>query len=63
MPAGDDPDVLDVAEAAAMLLTDANQVRKWANAGVLPAHRVPGTRRYLFRRSELEAWIKNDSAQ
>lgn len=38
------------AQAADLLLTGANQIRRWANAGVIPAHRVPGTRRYWFMR-------------
>lgn len=46
---------LEAAQAAELLLTDVNQVRRWANAGVIPAHRVPGTRRYLFVREELLA--------
>ncbi|HLI57291.1 MAG TPA: helix-turn-helix domain-containing protein [Actinomycetota bacterium] len=60
MQSGEDPAVLTAAQAAEMLLADPNQIRKWANAGVIPAHRVPGSRRYWFKRDELLAWIKDD---
>ena len=34
------------------------QVRKWANAGLIPCHRVPGTRKYRFLRDEILGWLK-----
>ncbi|MGH2719804.1 MAG: helix-turn-helix domain-containing protein [Actinomycetota bacterium] len=54
------PEVLDEKDAAEMLLTDANQIRKWANAGIIPAHRVPGGRRYSFLREELLTWARGE---
>lgn len=54
----DYPLVMDVPLVAEMLLTDANQVRKWANAGLIPCHRVPGTRKYRFLRDEILGWLK-----
>lgn len=51
------PLVMDVPMVAEMLLTDANQVRKWANAGLIPCHRVPGTRKYRFMRDEILSWL------
>ena len=51
------PVVMDVPMVAEMLLTDANQVRKWANAGLIPCHRVPGTRKYRFMRDEILRWL------
>lgn len=62
----DYPLVMDVPLVAEMLLTDANQVRKWANAGLIPCHRVPGTRKYRFLRDEILVWLKqlpSDSAE
>lgn len=56
--AEDYPLVMDVPLVAEMLLTDANQVRKWANAGLIPCHRVPGTRKYRFLRDEILVWLK-----
>ncbi len=56
--AEDYPLVMDVPLVAEMLLTDANQVRKWANAGLIPCHRVPGTRKYRFLRDEILGWLK-----
>jgi excisionase family DNA binding protein len=53
------PVVMDVPMVAEMLLTDANQVRKWANAGLIPCHRVPGTRKYRFMRDEILSWLAN----
>lgn len=51
------PSILDEAMVAQILMTDGNQIRKWANAGVLPCRRVPGTRRYLFLRDEVMNWL------
>lgn len=51
------PVVMDVPMVAELLLTDANQVRKWANAGLIPCHRIPGTRKYRFMRDEILAWL------
>lgn len=56
--AEDYPLVMDVPLVAEMLLTDANQVRKWANGGLIPCHRVPGTRKYRFLRDEILTWLK-----
>jgi excisionase family DNA binding protein len=56
--AEDYPLVMDVPLVAEMLLTDANQVRKWANAGLIPCHRVPGTRKYRFLRDEILGWLQ-----
>jgi hypothetical protein len=53
------PVVMDVPMVAEMLLTDANQVRKWANAGLIPCHRVPGTRKSRFMRDEILSWLAN----
>lgn len=53
------PLVMDVPMVAELLITDANQVRKWANAGLIPCHRIPGTRKYRFMRDEILAWLAN----
>jgi len=31
---------------------------QWANAGLIPCHRVPGTRKYRFLRDEILGWLK-----
>lgn len=51
------PVVMDVPMVAEMLLSEPNQIRRWANSGLIPCHRVPGTRRYRFMRDEVLAWL------
>lgn len=55
----DYPVVMDVPMVAEMLLTDVHQVRKWASAGIIPAHRIPGTRKYRFLRDEVLEWLSS----
>jgi excisionase family DNA binding protein len=47
-----------VAEAAEILGVSQNTVRAWAESGKIPAHRNPANGYRLFRRSELDAFLK-----
>lgn len=47
-----------VAEAAEILGVAQNTVRSWAEKGKLAVHRNPANGYRLFRRSELEAFLK-----
>ena len=47
-----------VAEAAEILGVAQNTVRAWAEKGKLAVHRNPANGYRLFRRSELEAFLK-----
>jgi excisionase family DNA binding protein len=47
-----------VAEAAEILGVSQNTVRAWAENGKLPAHRNPANGYRLFRRTDLEKFLK-----
>lgn len=47
-----------VAEAAEILGVAQNTVRAWAEKGVLPAKRNPANGYRLFRRTDLEKFLK-----
>lgn len=52
-----DPDVgekpLGCVEAAHILHCDPRTVARWAEAGTIPAHRLPGAKKWTFLASEL----------
>lgn len=48
------PRYLTVDEAAEYLNISAPTVRSWARRGIIPAHRVVGTRAIRFRTAELD---------
>lgn len=50
-------DLLTTAQVAQMLQVTAQTVFKFIQEGVLPAHRLPGTRRFLFWRHDVVAAI------
>lgn len=47
-----------VAEAAQILGVSQGTVRSWAEAGKIPMHRNPANGYRLFRRSDLELWLR-----
>ena len=50
-------DLLTTAQVAQMLHVSTHSVFKFIQDGVLPAHRLPGTRRFLFWRRDVIAAI------
>ncbi|MBX3448924.1 MAG: helix-turn-helix domain-containing protein [Planctomycetaceae bacterium] len=52
-----------VAEAAQILGVSQNTVRAWAENGNLPAHRNPANGYRLFRRTDLERFLKTISTK
>ena len=50
-------DVLTTAQVAQMLHVSTQTVFKFIQDGTLPAHRLPGTRRFLFWRHDVVAAI------
>lgn len=51
-------DYLKTAEAAEMLGVAQNTLRKWAERGDIPMHRNPANGYRLFKRSDLEKFLK-----
>ncbi len=51
-------DVVKTAEAAKILGVVRNTVRKWADCGDIPMHRNPANGYRLFKRSDLEKFVK-----
>lgn len=47
-----------IAEAAQILGVSQGTVRSWAEAGKIPMHRNPANGYRLFRRSDLELWLR-----
>jgi excisionase family DNA binding protein len=47
-----------VAEAAEILGVSQGTVRAWAEAGKIPMHRNPANGYHLFRRADLEKFLK-----
>lgn len=45
---------LTVDEVADLFGVNARTVRRWINDGKLPAHRLPGTRKFKLRRADIE---------
>jgi len=52
--------LLEMREASTLLGVSHWTLRRWVKAGVVPALRVG--RKFLFRRAELEAWLRGGSA-
>jgi excisionase family DNA binding protein len=50
------PELLTIGEAAEYLSVSTQTVRRWADAGSLPAIRTPGNQR-RFRREDVEALL------
>jgi len=53
-----EPELLDIAEAAALLKVSAASLRRWTNAGRLRCFRVGGRRERRFRRADLLALLE-----
>src|SRR5256885_11029990 len=56
------PELLDIAEAAAFLHVSRMSLRRWTNAGRLPCFRVGGRRERRFRRADLLAFLERSGA-
>jgi excisionase family DNA binding protein len=54
-------DYLQTAEAAEYLGVHHNTLRKWAARGEIPMHRNPANGYRLFKRSDLERFLKKIS--
>ena len=52
------PDILNVAQVAALLDHDIQIIRRMAREGRLPAHRPGGQRAYVFCLDEVVEWVK-----
>jgi excisionase family DNA binding protein len=51
-------DYVKTAEAADILGVSQNTLRKWAAAGAIPMHRNPANGYRLFKRSDLDKFLK-----
>lgn len=63
------PALMDTKMLAELLHTNEQIVRAWVREGVIPAHRKPGGRKFIFLRHEIFHWLlkyrydpKEDSA-
>jgi excisionase family DNA binding protein len=54
-------DLLDIAEAAALLRVSEASLRRWTNTGLLPCLRIGGRRERRFRRADLLAFVERQS--
>lgn len=54
----DQSDLLDIAQAAALLRVSETSLRRWTNAGRLPCFRVGGRRERRFRRADLLTFLE-----
>ncbi len=48
-------ETMDSTEVAELLNLDIETVRRYARDGRLPAYRIPGTRKHVFYRDEIES--------
>src|SRR2546425_9689546 len=53
-----EPELLDIAQAAAFLHVSPMSLRRWTNSGRLPCFRVGGRRERRFRRADLLAFLE-----
>src|SRR2546421_6850520 len=53
-----EPELLDIAQAAALLHVSPMSLRRWTNSGRLPCFRVGGGREGRFRRRDLLALLE-----
>jgi|SRR6266853_4925834 len=56
------PELLDIAQAAALLQVSEASLRRWTNAGRLPCLRIGGRRERRFRRADLMAFLEGPSS-
>jgi transcriptional repressor of dcmA and dcmR len=57
-----DAELLDIAQAAALLQVSEASLRRWTNRGLLPCLRIGGRRERRFRRADLMAFVEGQSA-
>src|SRR5947199_4975015 len=57
-----DSELLDIAEAAALLRVSEASLRRWTNGGRLPCRRIGGRRGRRFRRADLMAFLEGDAS-
>jgi transcriptional repressor of dcmA and dcmR len=57
-----DAELLDIAQAAALLHVSEASLRRWTNRGLLPCLRIGGRRERRFRRADLMAFVEGQSA-
>ena len=55
------PELLDIAQAAALLQVSEASLRRWTNRGLLPCLRIGGRRERRFRRADLMAFVEMES--
>src|SRR5436190_16143988 len=58
-----DSELLDIAEAAALLRVSEASLRRWTNGGRLPCRRIGGRRERRFRRADLMALLEADATE
>jgi transcriptional repressor of dcmA and dcmR len=56
-----EPELLDIAQAAALLHVSEASLRRWTNRGLLPCLRIGGRRERRFRRVDLMAFVEGQS--
>ena len=56
-----DSELLDIAQAAALLRVSEASLRRWTNRGRLPCRRIGGRRERRFRRADLMAFLESDA--
>lgn len=56
-----EPDLLDIAQAAALLQVSEASLRRWTNRGLLPCLRIGGRRERRFRRADLMVFVEGQS--
>src|SRR6185295_14866331 len=54
-----EPELLDIAQAAALLQVSEASLRRWTNQGRLPCLRIGGRRERRFRRADLIAFLES----
>jgi transcriptional repressor of dcmA and dcmR len=58
---GLEAELLDIAQAAALLHVSEASLRRWTNRGLLPCFRIGGRRERRFRRADLMAFVEGQS--
>src|SRR5207247_2395297 len=58
-----DSELLDIAQAAALLRVSEASLRRWTNGGRLPCRRIGGRRERRFRRADLMAFLEGDAGE
>ena len=58
-----DSELLDIAQAAALLQVSEASLRRWTNSGRLPCRRIGGRRERRFRRADLLGLLEGDAGE